>query len=304
MPDVRAVPPSRTAAPARSSPSTSRGGLGQQRHDPVEQVAGRRGRAAPRPRTARRARAGGRRSRRPPPGRVSTLFATSSTGTVARRSRRASAASSSVMPACASTTSRIRSASAIARSACSRDERLDAAGAARRSRPCRPGRSAGRATSASTSTRSRVTPGMSCAIVSRRPNSRFTSVDLPTFCRPTTATRGSARRSCGSAPAPFARRSSSAARERLVDRRGRVVSSTIASSAGSNGFTFASRSVAVEQRLLDRAPDRAARARARDARRARPDRPSGRASPARRGRRPIADVATLDHRAAGSPSAR
>ena len=58
----------------------------------------------------------------------STLFATTSTGTLARRSRRASAASASVIPACASTMSRMRSASRIAVSAWTARELLDAGG--------------------------------------------------------------------------------------------------------------------------------------------------------------------------------
>ena len=46
--------------------------------------------------------------------------------------------------------------------------------------------------SASTVLRSRVTPGCSSTIVSRRPSMRLTRVDLPTLGRPTTATTGGA----------------------------------------------------------------------------------------------------------------
>src|ERR1019366_1264689 len=44
--------------------------------------------------------------------------------------------------------------------------------------------------SASSVLRSRVPPGLSSTIVSRRPTIRLTSVDLPTLGRPTTATTG------------------------------------------------------------------------------------------------------------------
>src|SRR5581483_3070921 len=46
------------------------------------------------------------------------------------------------------------------------------------------------AQSASNSRRSRVTPGFCSTIASRRPTIRFTSVDFPTFGRPTIATTG------------------------------------------------------------------------------------------------------------------
>ena len=45
-----------------------------------------------------------------------------------------------------------------------------------------------------TSTRSRVTPGVSSTTASRRPRMRLTSADLPTFGRPTIASTGSAGR--------------------------------------------------------------------------------------------------------------
>ena len=44
--------------------------------------------------------------------------------------------------------------------------------------------------STGSSMRSRVTPAVSSAMASRRPESRFTRVDFPTFGRPTTATTG------------------------------------------------------------------------------------------------------------------
>ena len=117
------------------------------------------------------------------------LVATTNTGAVDRRRRRASWASSSVIPDATSTTSRTSWASSIARTACR---------PASASTPFGRWRYPAVSTSpnrlpfhvASSSTRSRVTPGSSCAIASRLPNSRLTSVDLPTFCRPTTAIRG------------------------------------------------------------------------------------------------------------------
>ena len=42
--------------------------------------------------------------------------------------------------------------------------------------------------SQTSSLRSRVTPGVSCTTAARVPLSRFTSVDLPTFGKPTIAT--------------------------------------------------------------------------------------------------------------------
>ena len=120
---------------------------------------------------------------------ASALFATNSTGVGLVRSRRASAPSSSVIPARTSTTSTTRSAAAIERSACS------AASASSPVALCRypavstsPNRRPRQV--ASSSIRSRVTPGASCAIAARLPKSRFTNVDLPTFCRPTIAICG------------------------------------------------------------------------------------------------------------------
>ena len=124
----------------------------------------------------------------------STLFTTTSTGFAARRSTLATWSSSSVMPTVTSTTNSTRSASAMARSACLLTCRVSApgpspAGVANQppvstttnSRPFQ---------SATSSLRSRVTPGCSSTIASRRPTKRLTSVDFPTFGRPTTATTG------------------------------------------------------------------------------------------------------------------
>ena len=67
---------------------------------------------------------------------------------------------------------------------------VEGAAAGPSSRPCRPGRTARPFQSASTSLRSRVTPGRSSTMASRRPMIRLTRVDLPTLGRPTMATVG------------------------------------------------------------------------------------------------------------------
>ncbi len=120
---------------------------------------------------------------------LSTLLATSSTGRLARRSHSETFASSSVTPTVASTTNTTASASRTARSDCaltfaSSDDPPGShppVSTTVNSVPCH---------SASNDLRSRVTPGSSCTIASRRPTSLLTSVDLPTFGRPTIATTG------------------------------------------------------------------------------------------------------------------
>ncbi len=120
----------------------------------------------------------------------STLFATSSTGLPARCRTLATCASSSIVPTVTSTTKRMTSASAIARSAwyviC-----FASASSLLSQPPVSTIRKLWPAHSATSSLRSRVTPGCSSTIVARRPTIRFTNVDLPTFGRPTTATIGS-----------------------------------------------------------------------------------------------------------------
>src|SRR5918992_5065322 len=121
--------------------------------------------------------------------RESALLTTTRTGEFARRRRRASCASSSVIREATSTTSRMSCASSMARTAC-----LPASA----STPLARWRYPAVSTSpkrlpfhvASSSTRSLVTPGSSGAIASRLPKSLLTRVDLPTFCRPTTAILG------------------------------------------------------------------------------------------------------------------
>ena len=67
-----------------------------------------------------------------------------------------------------------------------------------------------------------MTPGTSCTTAARRPRMRLTSVDLPTFGRPTMATTGSGPSWSRSCPAPAARpaaRLAPARRSRLDDAR-------------------------------------------------------------------------------------
>ena len=121
--------------------------------------------------------------------RSSTLLATTITVSERPRSRAATLASSSVTPTVASTTNRTASAAAMAASLCrdtlsSRESPPTSQPPVSTSvngRPCQ---------AAATSLRSRVTPGRSSTIASRRPMIRFRSVDLPTLGRPTIATTG------------------------------------------------------------------------------------------------------------------
>ena len=119
----------------------------------------------------------------------SILLATTSTGTPAEYSTLATCSSSEVTPTAASTTNSTASASRTARSAWALTLASSSSplvlqppvSSSVKRRPCH---------SASTALRSRVTPGCSSTIASRRPRMRFTSVDLPTLGRPTTATTG------------------------------------------------------------------------------------------------------------------
>ena len=126
---------------------------------------------------------------RPSRATSSTLLATSSTGAGSRCSTAATRASSSVTPVTVSTTIITTSADRIACSLCA--DTLTSSSSpptshppvstSRNSRPCH---------SPTTSLRSRVTPGRSSTIASRRPRIRFIRVDLPTLGRPTMATTG------------------------------------------------------------------------------------------------------------------
>ena len=77
--------------------------------------------------------------------------------------------------------------------------------------------------------RSRVTPGVSSTIASRRPRNRLISVDFPTFGRPKIATIGSPRR--------FRSLRSSQTRSTVSARSSSVESITTASSAAASGET-------------------------------------------------------------------
>ena len=140
----------------------------------------------------------------------STLLTTTTTGTPDRCSTWATPASSSVTPTVASPTNSTTSASASATSAW----RLTW-----RARGCAPSPDVGASHppvsttrkrrpfhSATSSFRSRVTPGSSCTIASRRPTNRLTNVDFPTFGRPTTATTGRRLTRCSSRSGGLTRR--------------------------------------------------------------------------------------------------
>src|SRR5919197_247600 len=135
----------------------------------------------------------------------SILFARTSTGR--RDLRRMSAISSSpaTRPARASITSSTRSASSTASRACAATWAcmFDASAVSRP--PVSTSTNSRPPHSHTTSFRSRVTPGVSSTTAVREPVSRFTSVDLPAFGNPTTATTGRrvigrARTGAGSRP--------------------------------------------------------------------------------------------------------
>ena len=137
------------------------------------------------------AEARGRRTPRWPASRLasSTLLTTSRTGGPARRITLAAARSSSVTPVVTSTTIRITSASARARSAWS----LTLASRASPPASQPPVSMMEKGTpdhSAESSLRSRVTPCSSSTTAARGPTMRFTSEDLPTLGRPATTTIG------------------------------------------------------------------------------------------------------------------
>src|SRR3954471_1823881 len=151
----------------------------------------------------------------------STLFVATRTGTGAPRSSRASSASPGRSPARASTASTITAASRIAQRACDWTRRARSCSSARSTPPVSTSRKRRPFHSASTSLRSRVTPASSCTTASRVPDSRFTSVDLPTFGYPTIATFGGAMQSAG-AVAHFAHEADDLADDVLERPVGRV----------------------------------------------------------------------------------
>ena len=145
----------------------------------------------------------------------------------------ASCASSSVMPAWTSTTRRIRSASATARSAC----RAASASMPRRAaqEPRRVHQPEPAAAPGGLDLDPVARDARACRARSPRDGrtSRFTSVDLPTFCRPTMATVGQRARSPHQLRC--ARRTTASAASSVVAASRSVVSITTASAAGSSG---------------------------------------------------------------------
>ena len=120
----------------------------------------------------------------------STLLATSITFLCDLRSKVKRDSSSSSAPTWASTTKSTKSDSAIASSAPAVIFSEIPSGLTSQP-PVSINKNVRPFHSASYLTRSRVTPGVSSTIASLRPIMRFTSVDLPTFGRPITATFGS-----------------------------------------------------------------------------------------------------------------
>ena len=191
---------------------------------------------------------------------LSTLLATRSTGTFARRSISTASVSASVAPTVVSTTSTTMSASIAARRACSLT--CEARPLLRKSQPpvsmienLRPDHSA------SYRTRSRVTPGMSSTTAARRPMIRLTSVDLPTFGRPTIATTGtatssSAPRSSTTSKSPnSARAAASAAASSSVSASTSKTSNSTSVLASNSSLPTASPSISSDIRgslLFDR----------------------------------------------------
>ncbi len=197
------APPSRLASSApRSVPSGSGTGSSattSSRRSPVPRPCRElTGYGSPRPRETNSQMA---KSRLAP----STLFTTSRTGGPALRITLAAAMSSSVTPVVTSTTMRMTSASARARSAWSLTLASRTSPAA--SQP--PVSMMEKGTpdhSAESSLRSRVTPFSSSTTAARAPTMRFTNDDLPTLGRPATTTMGlmartPAGRTCRRAPA-------------------------------------------------------------------------------------------------------
>ena len=126
---------------------------------------------------------------------LSSLFATSSTGTRERRRRSASSRSAGPGAVVASTSSSTRSASLIASSAWRTISPWNGPSSPASTPPV--SISANRSPPHSTTIclRSRVTPGSECTTVSRVAVRRLTSVDLPAFGSPTIATVPSSVRS-------------------------------------------------------------------------------------------------------------
>ena len=118
----------------------------------------------------------------------SILFAIRKIGLRECRRMAASSSSPGVIPVWVSTTKSTRSASAIAVRACSATCFVSGELSAMSTPPVSTSRKRCPDHSQTTSLRSRVTPGVSWTTAWREPVSRLTSVDLPTFGKPTTAT--------------------------------------------------------------------------------------------------------------------
>ena len=118
----------------------------------------------------------------------SILFASTSTGLCDSRRIWATSSSPGVTPARASTTKSTRSASATASRACCAIARVSGVWSAMSTPPVSTSTKRLPVHSQTSSLRSRVTPGISWTTAARVSVSRLTSVDLPTFGKPTIAT--------------------------------------------------------------------------------------------------------------------
>ncbi len=124
----------------------------------------------------------------------SILFASTSTGFLARRRMSASSSSPGVTPAWASTTNSTRSASPIAVRACTAICFVTGLGSAMSTPPVSISRKRSPFHSQTSALRSRVVPWTESTTAARVAVSRLMSVDLPTFGKPTIATVPSERR--------------------------------------------------------------------------------------------------------------
>ena len=140
-----------------------------------------RGRAARRAGTGRRARACGTRAPRGPCAGRRSCSPARAPASSRRAGVTASSSSPGVIPCRASTTKRTRSASSIAVRACFAIDGLNGSVARSSTPPVSMSRKCLPFQSASSSLRSRVTPGVSCTTAWRVSVSRLISVDLPTF---------------------------------------------------------------------------------------------------------------------------
>ena len=131
---------------------------------------------------------------------VSTLLTATRIGLPLVLNFAATSRSSGTMPSCTLTTRMIALAASMAISTCSSAAlTITSSDFSRRNRPMPPVSTSENDFpfhSASTLTRSRVTPGWSCTMAMRRLTMRLNSADLPTFGRPTMAMRFDTDSSC------------------------------------------------------------------------------------------------------------